>query len=63
MTYIIRNQCGAFCAVCQSHLSLEEDDWDTCDTCGGEGFPGEEDDYDLITEDESWIEIERKKTP
>lgn len=42
--YIIRNQYGAFCSVCQSHLSMEEDDFDTCDACGGEGFG--EDEYD-----------------
>jgi|HubBroStandDraft_5_1064220.scaffolds.fasta_scaffold11950_9 hypothetical protein len=47
MSYIIRNQFGAFCSVCQSQLGLEEDDWDTCDACGGEGFESEDDfDYD-----------------
>lgn len=44
MSFIIRNQYGAFCSVCQSHLSIEEDDWDTCDCCGGEGIGGEDDD-------------------
>jgi hypothetical protein len=44
MSYIMRNQFGAFCTVCQAPLSLEEDDFDTCDVCGGEGFGGEEDD-------------------
>lgn len=43
-SYIVRNQYGAFCSVCQSHLSLEEDDWDECDTCGGEGMGGDDDD-------------------
>lgn len=43
MTYIIRTPHGAFCAVCQSPLSLEEDDFDTCDTCGGLGL-GDADD-------------------
>ncbi len=38
MSYILRNQFGAVCAVCQSHLSPEADDFNTCDTCGGEGF-------------------------
>lgn len=42
---IIRNQYGAFCAACQSQLSLEEDDWDECDACGGEGLG--EDDEDM----------------
>ena len=51
--YIIRNQYGAFCAVCQSPLSMEEDDFDECDCCGGEGIEGEDDeererDYDEI---------------
>jgi hypothetical protein len=35
---ITRNQFGAFCSACQSPLSCEEDDWDECDTCGGEGI-------------------------
>lgn len=38
MSYIVRNQYGAFCSICQSQLSIEEDDWDVCDACGGEGF-------------------------
>lgn len=41
-SYIVRNEFGAFCSVCQSQLSIEEDDWDECDTCGGEGI-GDED--------------------
>lgn len=50
MTYIVKNQYGAFCSVCQSQLSIEEEDWDTCDACGGEGIGGEaeEDDYELL---------------
>ena len=50
MSYIVRNQHGAFCSVCQSQLSLEEDDWDTCDACGGEGI-GDQDDYDPFDEE------------
>ena len=48
-SYVVRNQFGAFCSVCQSHLSMEEDDWDECDACGGEGVGGDDDeewDYD-----------------
>lgn len=37
-SYVLRNLFGAFCAVCQSPLSMEEDDWDECDACGGEGI-------------------------
>ena len=40
MSYIVRNEYGAFCSVCQSPLGLEEDDWDECDACGGEGIGG-----------------------
>lgn len=35
-SYVVRNEYGAFCSVCQSHLGMEEDDWDTCDACGGD---------------------------
>jgi rRNA maturation endonuclease Nob1 len=42
--YIVRNQYGAFCAVCQSPPSMEEDDFDECDTCGGEGIREDDDD-------------------
>ena len=38
MTYIVRNEYGAFCSVCQTHLGIEEDDWDCCDTCSGDGI-------------------------
>ena len=38
MSYIVRNQFGAFCSICQSSLSGEEDEWDVCDTCGGDGI-------------------------
>lgn len=48
MSYIIRNQFGAFCSVCQSALSTEEDDWDECDVCGGEGIGHERDDWDEL---------------
>ena len=43
-SYIIRDQYGAFCTVCQSLLTAEEDEFDTCDTCGGEGFPDDDED-------------------
>ena len=42
VSYITRNQYGAFCGVCQSLLTDEEDAFDTCDACGGEGI-GEDD--------------------
>lgn len=45
MSYIIKNEHGAFCSVCQSHLSIEEEDWDTCDACGGDGI-GDDDEFD-----------------
>jgi hypothetical protein len=44
VSYITRNEYGAFCSACGSHLGIEEDDWDTCDACGGEGFDIEGDD-------------------
>lgn len=37
---IIRNQHGAFCAACQSPLSIEEEDFEACDACDGEGLGG-----------------------
>ena len=43
-SYVIRNQYGAFCAACQSHLTEEEDAFDVCDTCGGEGMGGDDED-------------------
>lgn len=46
MSYILRGPFGPICAVCQSPLSCEEDDFDTCDTCGGEGLWGEAADDD-----------------
>lgn len=49
MSYIIQNQYGAFCSVCQSPLGFEEDEWDECDACGGEGIEGDDD----IWEDDS----------
>ena len=50
MSYVIRNEHGAFCSVCQSPLSMEEDDFDACDACGGEGIGGDDD------EDGGWPE-------
>ena len=44
-SYIIRNEFGAFCAVCRSHLSHEEDDWGVCDACDGEGIGGDDEDW------------------
>ncbi len=50
-SYIVRNAYGAFCSICQSPLSLEEDDFDTCDACG-ERYPvGASILYDSITEE------------
>lgn len=51
MTYIIRNQFGAFCSVCQSPLGFEEDDWDECDACGGEG----------LDRDDGWDEADSER--
>ena len=45
MSYITRNQYGAFCSACgEGPLSIEEDDWDCCDACGGEGLGGDDSD-------------------
>lgn len=41
---IIRNQYGAFWAACQSHLSMEEEDFGQCDACDGEGLGGDDED-------------------
>lgn len=62
MGYIVRSQYGAFCAVCQHHLGFEEDSFDCCDVCGGEGWPEEHDDdpYEVATEGENWTEIRLK---
>lgn len=54
---IIRNQHGAFCSACQSHLSIEEEDFETCDACDGDGIgcdgedecPHEEYEADILT--------------
>ena len=52
MGYIMRTPWGPICTVCQSPLGWEEDDWDECDTCGGEGigsgdsYPDETDEYE-----------------
>lgn len=46
MSYIVRNRYGAFCSVCgEGPLSIEEDDWDCCDACGGEGLGDDADDF------------------
>jgi hypothetical protein len=47
---IIRTEHGAFCAACQSLLSIEEEDFGVCDACDGEGIGGdaEDDDYELL---------------
>lgn len=49
---IIQTQHGAFCAVCQSLLSMEEEDFGVCDACDGEGIGGDDDDYSDIAEAE-----------
>jgi len=46
VTYVMRTPYGAFCSVCQSPLGSEEDDWDECDACGGEGLDPEAEDED-----------------
>lgn len=51
---IIRTQHGAFCPACQSLLTIEEEDFEECGCCGGDGLGGdEEDEYDYpFTTDE-----------
>jgi hypothetical protein len=51
---IIRTQHGAFCPACQSLLSIEEEDFEDCDACGGEGIGGDLDDgfYDPYPDNE-----------
>lgn len=39
---IVRTQYGAFCPACQSLLSVEEEDFETCDACGGDGIGTDE---------------------
>lgn len=34
-----------FCAGCGEILSQEDQDFDTCACCGGDGFPDDDDDY------------------
>lgn len=47
MSYILQTPFGPFCSVCQSPVGPEEEDWDECDVCGGEGITCEEvEDYD-----------------
>lgn len=41
-TPIVHTQHGAFCAMCQSALSLEEEDFGVCDACDGEGLGGDD---------------------
>lgn len=41
---IVHTEHGAFCAVCQSLLSIEEEDFGVCDACDGEGIGGDDDD-------------------
>lgn len=47
--HIVRNEFGAFCTSCGSHLGIEEDDWDECDACGGDGI-GDEDEWSPFDE-------------
>lgn len=46
---IVRTEHGAFCAVCQSLLSIEEEDFGVCDACDGEGIGGDDDDFEPET--------------
>ena len=36
--YIVTTEHGSFCSVCQSLLSMEEEDFGVCDACDGEGI-------------------------
>lgn len=38
-----------YCYGCGSILSIEEQDWETCDCCGGNGFPEDDDLIDEVT--------------
>jgi hypothetical protein len=49
---IIRTQHGAFCPACQSLLSIEEEDFETCDACGGDGIGADND--DAPADDTDW---------
>lgn len=40
---IVTTAHGSFCAVCQSLLSIEEEDFGVCDACDGEGIGGDDD--------------------
>ncbi len=50
MSHVIRTPFGPVCSACQSPLAPEEDDWDECDTCGGEGIGCEEIEDDIYPE-------------
>lgn len=52
--YIMRTRLGSFCTLCQSPLSIEEDDWDECDACGGEGVGNAGPDDDEILGPSGW---------
>lgn len=43
---IVHTEHGAFCAVCQSLLSIEEEDFGVCDACDGEGIGCDEEEDD-----------------
>lgn len=45
-TPIVHTAHGAFCAACQSLLSIEEEDFGVCDACGGDGLGCEDEDDD-----------------
>ncbi len=46
MSYVIHTPLGSFCSACQSPLGCEEADFEVCDTCGGEGIGGDDEEYD-----------------
>lgn len=49
---IVHTQHGAFCSVCQSLLSIEEEDFGVCDACDGDGIGGDDEDYEEPEEDD-----------
>ena len=62
-SYVIRSQYGAFCSACQSPLGLEEDDWDVCDTCGGDGMDADDFDDALLQVPSDQVRTSAPATP
>jgi len=61
--YVIRTAHGAFCAACQSLLSMEEEDWGVCDACDGEGIGGDDDDGQQNVPQPEWFGLSARTTP